>query len=457
MNGKTKQWGQAVIELAIFGGIVIFLIGGIVRSAISSSYQQNDQLKAMRMALLQSYRTSMLQAGVGRNSASVLFIEDRLSPEVSRYGSQERTPYVHQGGGTLSNMLMFPVDVVDLTPGYQQNKNISMMDMFINGKQLTLSTSRASGKDNSTGTDVHGLGPPSGFASWYANGTVPDPANNGTRHYKGWNFMCVEGEIGGVLGMFGCPIFYQIVINPGDRGILTPEESFNLRRSDDFDDNPPPTTTASPDEAKIASQYMAWQWKGFDAVRGRFPGPDEVNSTYPSYDVDNDLHEETVYIVNYDINGIVTSLGVLDYQDGDIDGTYDTFTAIRNNNGVPVARPGLQSDMGLYTQANPGTFLQIKEGKLFNPEDGSFVRSTNRKDRVDLVERLVQLSNNTLRLCDSGVPNIANGVQACNNCFSPANRTITCFDEGLKMLYVRSNIWDKRGRFWRTSIVGGLP
>ena len=64
---------QAAVELAVFGAILIFLLGTIVRSAANNSYQQNQNFKAMRMAMLASWNGS--KAGTtSHNSASILFI-----------------------------------------------------------------------------------------------------------------------------------------------------------------------------------------------------------------------------------------------------------------------------------------------------------------------------------------------------------------------------------------------
>src|SRR5689334_15825537 len=79
--------GQAAVELAIFGAILIFILGAIVRSAVSSGYAQNQNFTAMRMAMLASWQGTEANPGAGavqnvaRNNASVIFVEDRLSPD----------------------------------------------------------------------------------------------------------------------------------------------------------------------------------------------------------------------------------------------------------------------------------------------------------------------------------------------------------------------------------------
>ena len=49
-----KNRAQAVTELATFGAILIFIIGGILRNAVDAGMLQNQMLKAMRWAMLQS-------------------------------------------------------------------------------------------------------------------------------------------------------------------------------------------------------------------------------------------------------------------------------------------------------------------------------------------------------------------------------------------------------------------
>src|SRR5437764_1303673 len=56
-------------------------------------------------------------------------------------------------------------------------------------------------------------------------------------------------------------------------------------------------------------------------------------------------------------------------------------------------------EMEIYSQVKPGTFLQIREGQLYNAKQKHVVRSISSKDHVDLVSRSFQLSNNTGRFC----------------------------------------------------------
>ena len=104
---KNKK-AQAAVELAVFGAILIFLLGAIVRSAMSNSYLQNQNFKAMRIAMLASWNGSKAQ-NTARNNASVLFIEDRLSPDFNKYGVLDRNPLIANGSGTFTYMLLYPL------------------------------------------------------------------------------------------------------------------------------------------------------------------------------------------------------------------------------------------------------------------------------------------------------------------------------------------------------------
>ena len=127
-----KTAGQAAVELAVFGAILIFLLGTIIRSAYSNSYAQNQNFKAMRIAMLSSWRGA--QAGnIARNSASVLFVEDRLSPDSSKYGDLDRIPFIAQGSGTFSYYTLYPLDPDEVS------SNLPIMDVYINGQHFPFS------------------------------------------------------------------------------------------------------------------------------------------------------------------------------------------------------------------------------------------------------------------------------------------------------------------------------
>ena len=162
----------------------------------------------------------------------------------------------------------------------------------------------------------------------------------------------------------------------------------------------------------------------------------------------------------------ITGVVILDNQLGDIDPSYDA-------NFSPGPQSGIMSQMSIYSWVSApganrvGTYMQVKEGKLYNPETHQVVRSISSKDHVDLISRSIQLSNNTQRFCRlSGgsfvrVPFldtasvVPNPVQACTGCFG-ANITKTCFDPVSRILFIRTIVGDTSVRKWFTDVTRGL-
>ncbi|MBI3314572.1 MAG: hypothetical protein HYZ86_01340 [Candidatus Omnitrophica bacterium] len=408
---RRHNIGQAATELAIFGAIIIFVLGVIIRTAVSSGQGQDAHLKAMRYALLQAYKSSMEQ-GTSRNTASILYLEDKITPDFNKYGSTERSPYMMQVSGTMTNMLLFPLDEEDLRP--PSTKHIPVMDVYINGKHFTFTT-----------------------AAFTVNKPLTVPDNpDGRRFYKGWDFQC---------GPAPCPLFYQIVVNLGttanDYGVLDAQAAWDLNRDDDPGNDPTGARRSG----------MAWHWKAVQGIESNVGQNkpifiDAKDSNYPVFDVDNDRQEEVLYNYYADVDGVISAVTVLDYQDGDLDPSSDDAGG---------THAGLQSDMAIYTKpafgSPKGNYLLIQQGKVWGL-DGKFVRSVNRKDQVDLVERKIQLSNDTGRMCNGSVPD----VEVCGDCFSVNNIARTCFDRAGKILYVRSRLLDKLGHFWKTDASGQL-
>lgn len=132
-----KKQAQAILELAIFGAVFLFLLGALVNKSMAVSYQQNAQLRAMRIALALSYYTThapLRMSNASRNTASVVFIEDRLAAGAGKYGNFDRVPIVAvSGGGTLSKNLYMPVD-------FNDREDLARQDLYINGKAVTLTT-----------------------------------------------------------------------------------------------------------------------------------------------------------------------------------------------------------------------------------------------------------------------------------------------------------------------------
>jgi hypothetical protein len=397
--------GQAATELAIYGAILIFVIGGIVSAAFSSSRQQNQQLKSMRQAMLKSWQAAKVQL-TNRNSASTLYIEDNVSPDLNKYGPSDRVPNIMSGSGTFSNQLMQPIDWPN-TPTDVDN-TVPVMDVVINGVPFQF---RMAGFTVYKYVDSGEIGIQSCTTiSKIRHCTIRLPASQMTPSTS-------------------LPLFYQMVVSENEGGALTNQQSFDLNRNGNYSDDPP---------------ISAWKWsvKPADEVEKLV---DPKKQQFPSFDVDGDGQEEVVYGIGKGSKYGVDTVMVLDYQQGDLDfSTEHVKTTGRT--------PGLQNDMSIYTPTGSPQrgYLQVKEGKAFNPETGNFVRSVSFNDQASVIERQIQLTADTGNMCNGTDP--VPPVEACGNCFATGNVGRTCFDKDSYMLYVRSSISDKRGRAWKTDI-----
>lgn len=453
---------QTAIELAVFGSVVIFLIGLIVRSVMTSSYQQNHRYKAFRLAMLMSFTfTEGIKDVPGnwgdgtasRNGASVLIIEDRLSAHSAKYGPTDRVPQLSFASATHSRNLFMPID-----PG--EYANLPSTDYFINGVHFVFTTANVATKYFNAApnpADPHNPGNPNGHIFRIENnhpdvefclcgGADPDT-------------VCVD-----TVGTQTYP-------------------RFDLDRSGTTtDDNQP----GGPSMAQLCDEFW-WQW-----IAGT---PDEISLEAFSYaDVDGDLEPEQIVGINgkpldADNFGTRISANVVDFQEGDMD------LSIREPNPLdPTAysRPeaGITpQDLVMYTftkdfdsSDGDGTYLQIDQGQLISPLTGRFIRSVQRKDSLDLIQRTIQLSNQTQRFCTNaltvvtiGSPegnragwtaDIPNPVEACCDtnecCHTPGNADRICMvvppADPLGFvnpyIFVRSRITDDHGRKWITPTDG---
>jgi len=131
---------QTAIELAVFGAILVFVLGLIIRQSLGSGYAQNQPLRAMRYAMLMSelHSTGGRQIGseggagnTSRNVASVLIVEDRLTASNGKYGALERIPLIANATATHSHNFFMPIDP-------DEPWNAPRFDVFINGIHFPL-------------------------------------------------------------------------------------------------------------------------------------------------------------------------------------------------------------------------------------------------------------------------------------------------------------------------------
>lgn len=432
-----QQLAQTITELAVFGTVLIFVIGTIVRLSMSYGYSQNNNLKAMRMAMGESFRYSHGLKGVGgdgdasRNIATVIIVEDRLTSDSAKYSSLDRAPQLAMGSATHSRNLFMPVEAGE----YYQ---MPAVDMYINGVYIALSTAKLVtvelGKFDSDGNE-----------------------------HLDWNADCK------------CRYVYEKIPNHPNfdynpyPSVETTFHRFDLDRNGSVD---------VPDDDGGLRENFSWQWRRFKATKGSM----EVNQ---AYDVDGDLKEEGIMRIDTTGNRI-KQVEVMDLQEGDVDTSFNSY----DEKELGQLQTGLTREVMLYnytkkpgakeTREGTGTFLEIKEGFLVDKRH--IVRSVTRKDTVDVISRRIRLANDNGLWCADGVPidyskssgyfngMTKNPVEACGDCLG-ANFDQTCFqktgrngtqkeeyrtaDGQIKpyySLYVRTRIKDRRGRKWITNV-----
>ena len=513
---------QAIIELAVFGGIVLYLIGLIVAQGTTAAYQQDAQLQAMRLALLSSYASSNAGSS-SRNTASFMILEDRLTSGTNKYGQLERQPFIAQGGGTMTKNLFKPIDWKDVA-GTGVNNDIPIMDVRINGQhfnfrlataavyrirfypafntmdppqrsansRVTISLVNACAPVKATCVPDKGLcavAPDTGdYCTTSCETLLEDTAdqNAGTGDnedaqrllYEWINYGWPNSAVWGSLASDGYPPAYQsqvinnlkfdrtglldnnvcdvdsaIYANPpgpvGEPGDITKRTV--MRRYDWNRDGVMPDMCCLDPMGKVMWQ---WSWKTLQTVGLEVNTKDGV---YPNYDIDGDLSEESVYkivkwgpmttgcggLLGYDIE-------VIDWDRGDYN-TNDEADDFAN----PQDAPGVKPDTTIKTYVKNGAYYQALE-------QPAAVVNTTQKNQTDVVERMFVLNHRMLlggSLCSVANQTLQGGVQACCqevDCCSTGSTpmgqfrsAVTCVEfpiNGRKILYIRSNIDDLRGR-----------
>ncbi len=412
LNFCNVKKGQSAVELAIFGSILIFVISLIFRIGLSGGNFMRVQLQATRYAMSKSLEMSTIEMP-GRNNASTLVIEDRLSGDfANKFGSRDRVPLVASGSATYSSQLFYPVDNED----FGNKAVLPHYDVWINGQRFSFLT--ANFVTYNFPSDGAGL-PKCGVAH---------PTDT-----RCWSEGCNDGN--------GCVILKKVIQNyPGS----------GFRSSGNFDvnfDGTDPVELAGVSKAPMdgtSGGHMAfmWQWEDVSAM-GELSTDDPI-------DVDGDFQEEQILSSTLDSLGRTASVNVIDRQAGDID-----FTLDDRRPGVQV---GLLTQSQMFSFTEEGTVYEIKDRKLFDTRN-QYIRNVNINDHIDIVQRIFQLSNDTGRFCDGSLPRTGpswdgdppeNPVEACNNCFTRDNMQRTCFDTRTLKLYVRSRIVNKSRRSWLT-------
>ncbi|MCK5580879.1 MAG: hypothetical protein KAJ18_06360 [Candidatus Omnitrophica bacterium] len=476
----SNHLAQAAVELAIFGAILMFVIGLIMRTGLTANHSMDTQLRALRLALSESYRTSEGHYGsqAARNTAGIFLLEDRLAAGFgSKMGTRDRSPYMAGSSATFSRNLFYPIN-------FEEEENLPIYDVFVNGQRFPFS---AAAFRTVVLSEAGGEKP-----EWIPE--CPNPA--------AWpdipSGICWENDC---VAAGGCAIMYKMVWNyeSNDDWDATIEARFDL----DLDG----TIDVTEDSVR---QQFGWQWMQVAGIRkgaahildgATYPGIDGMevdDSSSRGVDVDGDRKSEAIDDLVFEgASSVVRQALVMDSQEGDIDFSIDDsdtgdWRVMEYGSSGTCPDPedsectvgeerieddgdckwkcmprsvGIKEDVAMYTYtradssiSGPGTWYRMQSGQLFDV-DGQFVRQTNRQDSVDIISRPFYISNDTGRFCSGGTPTVwpiegmaglTNPVEACGSCFSGVNASRTCFDQDEKIIYIRSRIHDIRGRRWVT-------
>jgi hypothetical protein len=137
-NGRIEIRGQTATELAIFGTILVFVIGILVTYSLTFTYSQQLQQQASRDALRLS---SFIDAYPPKNpmplqdrSASVAFFEDRQMPDLSNaFGIMQRSPVSGSASAVKTRHLYANIIFGTLD-------NLPRIHLYINGQKFIFTT-----------------------------------------------------------------------------------------------------------------------------------------------------------------------------------------------------------------------------------------------------------------------------------------------------------------------------
>jgi len=481
MTGETRKQeprpkrAQAIVELAVFGSIFIFIMASIFQQGYGAMIYQQSLLQPMRMALLKSYLATdvpsynpitgqVASKTYKYSSVSIFYLQDRLSPgDVKNYGISDRRPYIMTGGGTLNKGLMYPLDWVDVAD--DSDNAIGVTDVTVNGQRFQFTSAAAYWQIiRRAGPQLfrsHAMDREEFMQGCYSGGAqqgmpwqaVPVSAERGQRIMREWP---AGNE----------PVVYSILAN-GNKGWSdsNSDDQYNTNRNDPLikDDLWLMSGTLIAERQKRAT----WKWLPKTMSIISLLELKQDDTKYVLADVNGDGMEESVYSIHYltstwyyDGCGDVMFARVVDSQAGDIAG--EDIDGWEDKRDIP----GLKSDAEIYTKLGDGTILQIISGKAYDLSTNALSTSIATKNQYDVVSREWQLNQNmTFPETFAARQNAANpgAIEAqCGDpmanpkdfrdqescCTEPDKVLRTCFDLTKRSLFIRSRIEDKRGRQW---------
>ena len=494
---KENNTAQTMIELAVFGAVLFFVIGGIALNYISGAFQQDSQLQSARRALLSSYVASKKGSG-SRATGSFSVYQDRLTGDFGKYGALDRQPIVAAGSGMMTAQAMQVNDWGD-------PDSVPVMDVTVNGESFVFRTgifvTYVIALKGST-VQIIALKPLpiADLKEMAARLTRPQRNIQVNALLKASVETCLGGgeamdpAIDCNVGTYIDPVTHQRT--PGEQLIRLAREWTDMPK-----DGMPPffTGVAANDpefktipnnntalafnfkrtgNAADAFPYPAltpvwrWTWKYFwepkkgdtDWLKKQNILQKIIDKESPSfsYDVDGDLREEALY----DVEDVTTAFCTGSCQNAyKVDVQDPKLADIDPGKGPldfsdPDQKPGMRPDLKIYgstscvaTADNPctgetATYLDVKEGKLYS--NGAPVAvSTLQKNQYDVIERAYQLNVNMIDTEGFLANNNIEGRKVAGGC-GGASFKDTCFDSDTKTLHIRSRLSDQRGHKWIT-------
>ena len=108
--------GQALVELAVFGSLLLVLIGYLVNNVLTSDYQQQSKAEAFRRGLAAAAATTDDVSPTAPTAISTLLVQDRHIPNPSDpFAIGSVAPMIGQAGVTrkynLQNVPVLPQDL----------------------------------------------------------------------------------------------------------------------------------------------------------------------------------------------------------------------------------------------------------------------------------------------------------------------------------------------------------
>lgn len=393
---------QSLIELMVFGSIMIFLLASIISNAVWSVVENRQKVNILKKVLKTSYF-----GGYSGMQAGVVHIEDRIAPGISRYGEVDRSAQLFSGAGVLSYWMFY-------TPDEDEKVKIKYTPYIINGKQYNIpalteetKTTDISLSNGFIGEDIETIIGSDGFVSSSEKEIKDRLEREGGKFcrkiFRGTSFFCD-----------------------------TCLERFDLKRIG---------TIPSTEEAT----KLSWQWLCLTPkeVYEQFK---EYGENALSYDINGDLKIEKISMIQ-------------DNEDGTYRLIYKVFAGISVNPNCITE--GFRNQARILTYSD-GISLTINEEASISGNSRHIQSRLNKKQR-DIVERQYQINR---EISISGKMNIAKNLERCRTysakqkcdanisdddgcCFEGSRVMKDCIDTSTNILYIRSIIEHEKKSFWQ--------